>query len=222
MNEEFLKLLKERHSCRAFTPEVPTRENVLKAVEAASFAASSKNTQPWKLHLATGAVLEKVRADLLSAFDAGAKGSAEFRYYPETQPAEWMDRARACGMGIFAHKGIARDDKPARLAHDRENFRLFGAPAVAVLSLPKVSERGNYLDAGQFLASFMLALRATGYESVPMFSVANHPAAFRSHLPIPEDRAVVCAVAFGVEDAAAHVNAFRTGRESPESLLTWD
>jgi len=40
-------------------------------------------------------------------------------------------------------------------------------------------------------------------------------------LPIPDDRAVVCAVAFGYEDPGAHVNEFRTGRENPEDLISW-
>jgi nitroreductase len=216
-----LELMKGRHSCRAYTSEIPSREKILAAVEAASYAASSKNTQPWKLHVAIGASCDKVRAALLEAFDTGAKGGAEFKYSPDEMPADWMDRARACGYALFEHKGIGRDDKPARRAHDRENFRLFGAPAVAVLSVPRTSERGNFLDAGQFLSFLMLALRAEGYESVPMFSVATQPAALRSTLGIPEDRAIVCALSFGVEDASAHVNAFRTVREKPEELVSW-
>ena len=218
---DMLKLMRERHSCRGFLPRVPEKETVLQAVEAASHAASSKNTQPWKLHVATGPACDKVREALLAAFDSGAQAGADFKYSPSEMPPEWVARGREIGFALFAHKGIGRDDKEARRAHDRENPRLFGAHAVAVLTVPRSAERGNYLDAGQFLGSFMLALRAVGMESVPMFSVANYPAALRSTLPIPDDRAVVCAVAFGYEDPSAPVNAFRTGREAPESLVSW-
>ena len=216
-----MELMKGRYSCRAYQPELPTRKKVLEAVEAASFAASSKNTQPWKLHIGIGESCDKVRASLTEAFDTGVPAGADYKYAPDSLPQELMDRARTCGFALFQHKGIGRDDKAARKAHDRENFKLFGAPAVAVLSLPAAAEKGNFLDAGQFLGYFMLALREAGYESVPMFSVANYPQALRAPLGIPDDRIVVCAVAFGVPDAEAHVNAFRTTREPAESLVSW-
>lgn len=216
-----MELMKGRYSCRAFLGEHPTRRKVLDAVEAASFAASSKNTQPWKLHIAIGEACDKVRASLTEAFDSGAKPLADYKYSPDRLPDEMMERARTCGFGLFQHKGIGREDKEARRAHDRENFVLFGAPAVAVLTLPLGSEKGNFLDAGQFLGYFLLALREVGYESVPMFSVANYPQALRGPLGIPDDRIVVCAVTFGVADTTAHVNAFRTTREPAESLVAW-
>ena len=215
------KLMKERYSCRAYLSEVPTRAKVLKAVEAASFAASSKNTQPWKLHIALGETCNKVRASLTEAFDTGIKPAADYKYGPDKMSDEMMERARTCGFALFQHKGIGREDKEARKAHDRENFVLFGAPAVAVLTLPAVAEKGNFLDAGQFLGFFLLALREIGYESVPMFSVANYPQALRGPLGIPDDRIVVCAVAFGVPDTTANVNAFRTTREPAEGLVSW-
>lgn len=216
-----MELMKERYSCRAYLPELPNRKKVMEAVEAASFAASSKNTQPWMLHIGIGESCDKVRASLTEAFDTGTPAGADYKYAPDTLPQELMDRARSCGFALFQHKGIGRDDKVARKEHDRENFKLFGAPAVAVLSLPAQSEKGNFLDAGQFLGYFMLALREVGYESVPMFSVANFPRALRTSLSIPDDRIVVCAVAFGIPDTDAHVNAFRTTREPAENLVSW-
>lgn len=213
--------LLERHCCRAFLPEVPSRESVLRAVRLASMAPSSKNGQPWKLHVAVGEAADRVRERLCAAFDSGAAMSPDYRYSPAELPPEMMDRARACGFGLFQHKGIGRDDKEARRAHDRENFRLFGAPAVALLTLPRVSEKGTFMDGGLFLGQFLLALRGEGYESTPMFSVACLPAVFRETMAVPDDRLVVCAVAFGREDSSAHVNAFRTVREAPESIVAW-
>jgi len=215
------ELLKGRYSCRAYLQDVPTRKKVLDAVEAASFAASSKNTQPWKLHIGLGEACDRVRASLTEAFDRGDKAAADYKYSPDKLPEELMERARTCGFALFQHKGIGREDKEARKAHDRENFILFGAPAVAILTLPVGSEKGNFLDAGQFLGYFMLALREVGYESVPMFSVANYPQALRGPMGIPDDRLVVCAITFGVPDATAHVNSFRTTREPAESLVSW-
>ena len=216
-----LELLRTRYSCRAFLPQVPTREQVLLAVEAAGRAPSSKNGQPWNLHLAMGPAADRVRVALTAAFDAGEPAAPDYRYSPAELPADQKDRARACGFSLFAHKGIGRDDKPARRAHDRENFELFGAPAFAVLTLPSVSEKGNFLDGGLFLGAFLAALRAQGLESATMYSVATYPGVLRRELSIPEDRIVVCGISFGTPDLSARVNSFRTVRETPESLVTW-
>ena len=216
-----LELLRTRYSCRAFLPQVPSREQVLVAVEAAGRAPSSKNGQPWKLHVALGESADRVRNALTSAFDAGEPNAPDYRYSPAELPADQKDRARVCGFSLFAHKGIARDDKAARRAHDRENFELFGAPAFAVLTLSAVGEKGNFLDGGLFLGAFITALRAEGLESTTMYSVATYPGILRRELSIPEDRVVVCGISFGTPDLSAHVNAFRTVRETPESLVAW-
>lgn len=218
---DLLESMKNRHCARAFLPSIPSRESVERAVQAAGTAASSKNGQPWKMHVALGGSVDRIRDALCAAFDAAAPLSPDYRYSPAEMPEDMMARARACGIGLFAHKGIGREDKAGRLAHDRENFRLFGANAFAVLTLPKVAEKGTFLDGGLFLGQFLLALRAEGLEATPMYSVAGYPQVLRQEMSIADDRTVVCGVAFGFEDPDGHVNRFRTGREPVENLLSW-
>lgn len=218
---DILEGLAARHCCRAFLPQVPERALVEKALAAAAMAPSSKNTQPWMAHFALGEKVEPIRQALCAAFDAGEKIAPELRYSPAELPEEQMARARACGFSLFAHKGIARDDKPARRAHERLNFELFDAPGFFVLTVPAVHEKGTFVDLGNFYGQLLQALRAVGYEATPMVSVTMYPTALRAGLPIPEGRVIVCAAAFGVEDPAASVNAFRTVREPLEALATW-
>lgn len=213
--------LRERHSCREFLPAVPTRESVLRAVGSAATAPSSKNGQPWKLHVALGESVDRIRTALCDAFDAGVGMAPDYRYSPAEMPPEMLERARACGISLFVHKGIGRDDKDKRRNHDRENFRLFGAPALAVLTLPRVAEKGTFVDGGLFLGQFLLALRGEGFEATPTYSVVGYADILRKEMGIPPDRIVVCAVPFGQEDSAAQVNAFRTTRELPESIISW-
>ncbi len=221
MHKEIFDLFHERHCCRAFLQEPVEPKLVEEAIQAAGRAPSSKNTQPWGLEIVTGAKLEELRTAILASFEAKEPASPDFRYSPDPLSETMMARARACGFGLFKHKGIARDDKPARHAHDRENFRLFGAPAYAIFTLPRESEKGTFMDGGMFVGSLLLSLRAVGYESTPMFSVATKPAVIRQVLGIPENRLVVLGLAFGKEDPAAHVNAFRTEREPLESFVNW-
>lgn len=46
--EPFLTTLAGRRSVRSFTPEMPPRELVMRAIEAATYAPSGMNKQPWR------------------------------------------------------------------------------------------------------------------------------------------------------------------------------
>ncbi|MEM1528794.1 MAG: nitroreductase family protein, partial [Desulfurococcaceae archaeon] len=46
--EAHLEFLKSRRSIRKFRSEPPPRDLILKAVDAARFAPSAKNSQPWR------------------------------------------------------------------------------------------------------------------------------------------------------------------------------
>lgn len=48
-----IEFLKSRRSIRKFKPEVPPLDLVLKAIDAARFAPSAKNSQPWRFLIVT-------------------------------------------------------------------------------------------------------------------------------------------------------------------------
>lgn len=49
MSNEVLKVIAERYSCRAFTDEIPTKEQLTLIAEAAVQAPSGMNAQPWQV-----------------------------------------------------------------------------------------------------------------------------------------------------------------------------
>ena len=114
-----IEAMYSRRSIREFENDLVPQETILNIVAAAGRAPSSKNTQPWTLFLLQGAALDALKADYLAAFDANALGKPDYRYSPDPLPESWMSRARACGIGIFKHKGIGRDDTDKRRKHDR-------------------------------------------------------------------------------------------------------
>lgn len=59
---DFLSLVKKRRSCRAFLPDPIDEQSLNAIVQAAQLAPSACNLQPFKLHILTGAALEKARA----------------------------------------------------------------------------------------------------------------------------------------------------------------
>ena len=141
---EFLSVLYARHCQRAFLDEAVPRDILEAVLLAAGQAPSGKNSQPWKVTVAAGAGRDALNEALCAAYDAGEKGKADYEYSLLPPPAEWMDRARACGYALFDLKGIERKDYEARKAHGRENFFFFGAPVVMIFHLPRGGAREFY------------------------------------------------------------------------------
>ena len=112
-------------------------------------------------------------------------------------------------LWAYAALGIARSDRLARERQVAENFRLFGAPHVALLTIP--AELGPYaaLDCGAFVASFLLAARAHGVATTAQAALAHHARFIRRYFGIGDERRFVCGIAFGYADMTHPANAFR-------------
>ena len=188
---------------------------------AAGQAPSGKNSQPWKVTVVADARRDVLSDALCAAFDAGDKGKADYEYSLLPPPAEWTDRARACGYALFDLKGIGRKDYEARKAHGRENFTFFGAPVVMIFHLPRGAERGNFLDLGMFMQNVMLGLTAQGLGSCPQFSVAGYADIVRKLLGLAEDRCIVAGMSVGWPDVEAEVNTFVPKRLSLGNYVDW-
>ena len=208
-----LDAMHARRSIREYEPEPLPPETIRQIVEAAGRAPSSKNTQPWRLYLVQGDALAALSRDLLAAFDAQQPPRPDYRYSPDPLPEAWLARARAVGFGIFKHKGIGREDADKRRAHDRENFRFFGAPHVFFLGTQASAySYGTFLDCGFVLDNLMLGLVSLGYGSCPQFSAVVNPEALRRHIPGTADTLFIAGLAFGRPKVGSHVNTFQPAR----------
>lgn len=204
-----------RRSIREFESELVPADVIKQLVEAAGRAPSSKNTQPWRLYLVQGAALEALRADYLAAFESGKPAKPGYQYSPNPLPETWAARAKDVGIGIFKHKGIGRDDTEKRRAHDRENFRFFGAQQMFFLGTQENAfSYGTFLDCGFVLDNLMLGLTALGYGSCPQFSVMIYPDLLKKHIPNSADTLFIAGLPFGRPKAGSQVNAFQPSRES--------
>ncbi|MBI5380660.1 MAG: nitroreductase [Opitutae bacterium] len=208
-----LDAMHARRSIREFESELVPMETIRQLVTAAGRAPSSKNTQPWRLYLMQGAPLEALRADYLAAFDAGQPPKPGYQYSPNPLPEAWSARAKDCGVAIFKHKGIGRDDADKRRAHDRENFRFFGAQQMFFIGTQASAfSYGTFLDCGFVLDNLMLGLTALGYGSCPQFSVMIYTDLLKKHIPNSADTLFIAGLPFGRPKAGSHVNQFQPSR----------
>ena len=204
------RLLSTRYSCRGFRPDPVPRDVIEQIVTAAGRAPSWCNAQPWQVTITRGTETERFRNSLLDTVDR--EKPAPDMPWPESYPGVTGDRRRTCGYQLYHAVGIARDDHAARAGQSRENFRLFGAPHVAIVSSEAALGPYGALDCGGFVTAFMLAATSLGLASIAQASVAAYPEMIRAHFGLAASRTILCAISFGYPDPNHPANRFRTER----------
>ncbi|MEB2488166.1 nitroreductase [Burkholderia multivorans] len=216
--ETLERIAAERFTCRAYLPDAVPTDVIERIVAIAKRAASWCNVQPWHAIVTSRDTTERFRAALV-AHAAQHPGIDADMPFPDEYRGVYGERRREVGYALYAALGIARDDRPARERQVAENFRLFGAPHVALLTIP--AELGPYaaLDCGAFVASFLLAARAHGVATTAQAALAHHARFIRHYFGIGDERRFVCGIAFGYADTTHPANAFRSTRAATADVM---
>lgn len=203
-------LLGERHSCRAFLPHCVPGHVIDGMLAAAQRTASWCNTQPWQLHLTSGAGTDRFRRGMQEA--ARTQAFASDIPFPSDYQGVHLARRRASGFQLYEAMGVPRGDRAASAALALRNFDFFGAPHVLVLTTCR--ELGPYalLDCGGWIANFLLIAQAHGLGAIAQAALARHSDVVRATLDLPQDALVVCGISFGYADAGHAANSYRTAR----------
>jgi hypothetical protein len=122
---------------------------------------------------------------------------------------------------LYRAVGIEKGDRAASSRQARENFRLFGAPQLAIVTTESRLGTHGVMDCGAWVSNFMLAACAAGVATIAQAALASWPDVLRRHLPIDGDCRIVCGISFGYEDVAHPANSFRTGRAAVDECVTW-
>ncbi|MCW2295430.1 nitroreductase [Rhodococcus erythropolis] len=203
-------LLRERYSCRAFTGDPVPDQVIERILTLAQRSASWCNSQPWHTVITKGEGTERFREVMLNAAQTREPKSD----IPE--PAEYrgvyLERRRETGFGMYSVLGIERHDRDGRFQQQLENFRLFGAPHVAIVTSDALIGPYGYVDSGAYVSSFLLAAQSLGVATIPQAAIAMHSDVVHEHFGIPSDRVIVCAISFGYADNDHPVNTYRTKR----------
>jgi nitroreductase len=214
------EVLNRRTSCRAFRPE-PVPEDVLRKIAtAAQRTPTWCNSQPWQVIITSGRATESFREALYAHAVAGAKGLTDFPF-PREYRGVYLQRRRETGFQLYEAVGIARDDRPKREQQTLENFRLFGAPHVAIITSDEALGVYGAVDCGAYVANFLLVAEAAGVGTIPQAALAHHSGFIRSHFKINDDRRVVCGISFGYADRDHPVNTVRTRRATVDEAVVF-
>ena len=205
------RLLSARFSCRFYQAK-PVPQNVIdRILTLAQKTASWNNTQPWHATITSGGATEKFRNALYAHGTSGATPQPDLPFPREYKGAS-LDRRRECGFALYGALGIQRGDKAAYMKQGAENYRLFGAPHVAIISSDEPLGPYGAVDCGAYVANFMLAAQSLGVATIAQAAVTHHGTFVHSYFGIPDDRMLVCGISFGYADQAHAVNNYRTTR----------
>ncbi|GAB92547.1 nitroreductase [Gordonia rhizosphera] len=214
------QLLDERWSCRAFESRQLPRELIERLLTTAQRSASWCNTQPWQVIVTSGDATERLRTALGEHVRNNPGQSFDFPA-PAEYTGVYRDRRRESGWQLYEAVGVARGDREASARQAFENFRFFGAPHVALITTD--AEQGTYgaVDAGLYVATFLLVARSLGIATIPQAALAGQSDFFREYFQIPDDRKVLVGISFGYADEAHPANSYRTSRAPLEQVVTW-
>jgi len=212
---DFEEVVNSRYSARMFRPQPVPDETIRRILELSQQTPSWCNSQPWQLVVTRGEGTERLRRRLYEHARSGGRPAPDFPF-PAAYLGIYRERRKVCGVQLYQALGIGRDDKAAATEQSLENFRLFGAPHVAIVTTAEALGAYGMLDCGLYVQTFMLAARSLGVDSIAQAALASYPQLLRELLGLPDDRKIVCGVSFGYADAAHRIHSYRTERAAAE------
>lgn len=166
-----------RRAVRAFSPEPVSKQVLERVLRAAMRAPSSGNLQPWRIFVVAGEPLAQLKRTATARALAGDPGDErEYPMYPAEMHPPYRDRFDAAAAQRYRALGVRRDDPERPTKTAALNTQAFGAPVVLFCYLDPVMGPGQWADAGMYLQTVMLLLRAEGLHSCPqvMWTMSHH------------------------------------------------
>lgn len=219
---EFSQLIKARKSIRGYQPKPVPRELIDEVIEVAKWAPSSMNTQPWRVHVLTGEVLDRVRQGNTQNMLAGVPPKRDF---PMKEKYEGIHRQRQIEVAVqlFEAMGIARDDAPRRQDWVMRGFRQFDAPVSLVLTYDRYLEPAaiSQFDLGAFSHAIVLAAWERGLGCVINGQGIMQSPVVREQAGIPDDEVIMMCIAMGYPDAEFVANDVKSRREDNANFVRY-
>jgi len=208
--------IRTRHSMRAFLPTPVPRETLERILTVAARAPSGTNTQPWQVHVLTGAAKERLAQRLQAAYDDPeelATHTEEYAYYPREWVSPYIDRRRKVGWDLYGLLGITKGDKLRMHEQHGRNYSFFDAPVGLMFTIDRVMQQGSWLDYGMFIQNVMVAARAHGLHTCPQAAFTQFHRLIADELQLAPQQMLVCGMALGHADPSAVENSLVTERE---------
>jgi nitroreductase len=219
---DFETLVTTRRSIRGYRPDPVPRGVIEEIISLAKAAPSSMNTQPWHVHVLTGAPLERVRQRNTEMMLGGAKANRDIVSHGEY---EGVHRARqvAIAVKLFGAMGIERHDKAMRQDWVMRGFRQFDAPVSMVLTYDRELDPGAvvHFDLGALCYGICLAAWDRGLGTVVNGQGIMRSEIVREEAGIPDSEVIMTCIALGYPNEDFPANGVKADREPNEGFVRY-
>ncbi len=203
--------IRARRSVRGFRPD-PVSDELLQRIFALAQAAPSNcNTQPWAVHVVSGAKRDALRQRLMAAAPERGQHAPDFPF-DGRYDGVFKQRQLDAALQLWKASGITREDRAARAVSTLRNYELFDAPHLALVYIPEGFGMREAADVGMYAQTLMLALAGFGLASCPQTSLSFFPHIFREELGVAPQLKLLFGISFGWEDTTVAANDCRIGR----------
>ncbi len=211
-----------RKSVRAFLPTPIADEVIAGVLERATRAPSGGNVQPWRLFVLNGASMARFRSLMESRMSENPAGEPpEYEVYPTSLKEPYRTRRFEVGEAMYAHLGIPRADKLARLLWLTNNNRFFGAPASVFCFTDRIMGPPQWSDLGMLLQTAMLLFAEQGLDTCAQEFWSRWPKTVAEFVGAPPELMLFCGLAIGHADPDAPVNALVSARAPVSDVISF-
>lgn len=213
--------VKSRRTTRGFRPDPVPQEVIREVIDIARHAPSNGNTQPWYISVVSGESREKLEKAVMASAVSGIKPNPQWPPGGMGLQGIYKERQYACADRYYGTMGIKREDKQKRQELVELNWKFFGAPHAAFISMPNYMHRAHALDLGIFLQTMILLLQERGISSCPQGALAAFPDIVREHVHLPEENAILVGLSFGYAEEGAQINKAKMDREPIDTIASF-
>ena len=211
---ETLEAIKRRRTIRAFQSRVPPRSVIEACLEAATWAPSATNQQPWEFIVASGDELRRITDVTRQHFARRVKERPPFDQVP--------DHLRQRQRGVFdamnksvAEQGIRTQDLYAI------SLRFFDAPYGVYFVTHKTHDYQYQVSVAAAIENFLLAATSMGLGTCWQAAAVVCQQELKQHLGLAEDRILLAGVGVGYAVEDAPLNNFQRDRAALSECTTW-
>ncbi|MEW6328314.1 MAG: nitroreductase [Thermodesulfobacteriota bacterium] len=221
---DIMEAVRNRRSIRAFLPKPVPKVVIEKILDAARWAPSWGNTQPWEFLVVGGETLKRIGKEFSRRVAEHVKDNPDIPMPPIPQewPEPYRSRYMAVGKGLFDTLGVARDDKATRAAHYQRMYSFFEAPAVIYVLTGETLGQYALFDCGSVTQTICLLAGAEGLGTCIMAAAVRHPDVIRAHVSVPPGKKFVIGIATGYPDPDSPYNKYRSSRVPLGEMVSWE
>ena len=209
--------MKERRSCRNFLTEKVEEAAMEKILEAATWAPSPLNSQPWEFIVLTGDEKERLSRRLIKAYKEKQIACSPGNVKPLAKTFAKRGAKTLELMNPFFEEMGVRSDQFI----NEGSCNFYGAPVAILLCLDDSFPKARMVDIGLALGYLVLVAHELGLGTCPIGLITAYEDEIKDLLNIPENKNVVIGVALGYPDGNTSINRFKSQRDHLEKFVRW-